>query len=134
MLGQWKLTVYLFGQVDGISLPILAEALAQAKAARAHVLQEMAKCSPGPRKALGPHAPHIQRVRIDTSQVAPHTSQLRLRLCSIKYGIKYVNLRHRPLHCRLGRLLALEAKQSAAFAKSLGAAACKYVQFGTQGP
>ncbi|GBF90656.1 polyribonucleotide nucleotidyltransferase [Raphidocelis subcapitata] len=52
-------------KVEGITLAILAAALKQAAAGRAHILQEMAACAPPPRRALSPHAPVISMLRID---------------------------------------------------------------------
>lgn len=60
----------LYLQVEGVSLQIMEEALTQAKAGRQHILNEMAECSPPPRAALGPHAPHIERISIDPSQAS----------------------------------------------------------------
>lgn len=50
-------------KVEGITLPIMAEALSAAAAGRAHILKEMARCAPPPRGALSPYAPRILQVR-----------------------------------------------------------------------
>jgi len=55
-------------KVEGITPPILAAALAQAKAGRAHILGEMMRCSPPPRRALSAHAPAVVAGRIDPSR------------------------------------------------------------------
>lgn len=49
-------------KVEGITLPIMAEALSAAAAGRAHILREMARCAPPPRGALSPYAPRILQV------------------------------------------------------------------------
>ena len=59
----------MLSQVEGISLEIMAEALAQARLARQHVLKEMAKCSPPPRRELGPYTSRIARININPTMV-----------------------------------------------------------------
>ena len=58
-------------QVEGISLEVMAEALAQAKLGRQHILGEMARAAPPPRGTLGPYTPRVQRIQVDPSQVSP---------------------------------------------------------------
>nr|DAD29142.1 TPA_asm: hypothetical protein HUJ06_030610 [Nelumbo nucifera] len=52
-------------KVGGITLPIMKEALLQAKDGRKHVLDEMLKCSPPPSMKLSKYAPliHIMKVK-----------------------------------------------------------------------
>ncbi|KAG5556196.1 hypothetical protein RHGRI_006724 [Rhododendron griersonianum] len=52
-------------KVGGITLPIMKQALLQAKNGRKHILGEMAKCSPPPSKRLSVYAPliHIMKVK-----------------------------------------------------------------------
>ncbi len=50
-------------KVEGITLDIMQRALAAAGAGRRHILGEMAKCSPAPRRALSPYAPRLLQVR-----------------------------------------------------------------------
>ncbi|SNS85277.1 polyribonucleotide nucleotidyltransferase [Ekhidna lutea] len=52
-------------KVDGLSYDVLAEALAQAKKGRLHILGEMAKSITEPRKELKSHAPRMEQLRID---------------------------------------------------------------------
>ncbi|KAK2362469.1 Purine nucleoside phosphorylase [Trifolium repens] len=54
-------------KVGGITLPIMEEALLQAREGRTHILGEMMKCSPPPAKRLSKYAPliHIMKVRAD---------------------------------------------------------------------
>ena len=56
-------------KVEGITLEILGAALRQAGKGRAHILGEMARCSPAPRRALSPHAPVISFVRVDRDKI-----------------------------------------------------------------
>ncbi|GAB4816012.1 hypothetical protein N2152v2_003058 [Parachlorella kessleri] len=56
-------------KVEGITLPIMAKALEQAREGRRHILAEMAKCSPPPRGLLSRHAPRILRVAIPQDKV-----------------------------------------------------------------
>ncbi|XVE62495.1 hypothetical protein DITRI_Ditri06bG0122400 [Diplodiscus trichospermus] len=51
-------------KVGGITLPVMKEALLQARDGRRHVLAEMLKCSPPPAKRLSKYAPliHIMKV------------------------------------------------------------------------
>lgn len=52
-------------KVAGITLPIMRNALLQARDGRKRILVEMAKCSPPPSKSLSKHAPliHVMKVR-----------------------------------------------------------------------
>ncbi|MEQ6166183.1 MULTISPECIES: polyribonucleotide nucleotidyltransferase [unclassified Ekhidna] len=52
-------------KVDGLSYDVLAEALAQAKKGRLHILGEMAKAITEPRTELKSHAPRMEQLRID---------------------------------------------------------------------
>jgi hypothetical protein len=63
--------------VEGITLPILSEALAAARAGREHVLREMGRCSPPPRRALAPFAPRVIRFQVRLNEVK-EGSQLKL--------------------------------------------------------
>lgn len=49
-------------KVEGITLDIMQRALAAAGEGRRHILGEMAKCSPAPRRALSPYAPRLLQV------------------------------------------------------------------------
>lgn len=52
-------------KVGGITLPIMKQALLQAKDGRKHILAEMSKCSPPPSRKLSKHAPliHVMKVK-----------------------------------------------------------------------
>ncbi|MBT3301466.1 MAG: polyribonucleotide nucleotidyltransferase [Bacteroidetes bacterium] len=52
-------------KVDGLSYEILAEALAQAKAGRLHILEEMKKAITEPRADYKPHVPRIEKLIVD---------------------------------------------------------------------
>ena len=51
-------------QVEGITLAIMRQALSQARTGIKHILGEMDKCQPAPRRALSPHAPAIARCEV----------------------------------------------------------------------
>ncbi|XP_057539754.1 probable polyribonucleotide nucleotidyltransferase 1, chloroplastic [Amaranthus tricolor] len=54
-------------KVGGITLPVMKQALLQAKDGRKRILAEMSKCSPPPSKELSKYAPliHVMKVRPD---------------------------------------------------------------------
>ncbi|CAL5228653.1 g11822 [Coccomyxa viridis] len=56
-------------KVEGITVEILAEALKHARTARQHILGEMDRCMPAPRRALADNAPRIQLVTVDPEKV-----------------------------------------------------------------
>jgi polyribonucleotide nucleotidyltransferase len=57
-------------KVEGITIPVLREALEAAKKARAHILGEMEKrCDPPPRGAISAHAPQILTLRVEPSKI-----------------------------------------------------------------
>ncbi|CAL8470982.1 g10524 [Coccomyxa elongata] len=56
-------------KVEGITLDVLASALAEARKARQHILAEMTCCKPPPRGALAPNAPRIRRFTVDTDKL-----------------------------------------------------------------
>lgn len=51
-------------KVDGLSYEILANALAQAKAGRMHILDKIEEAQPAARPDMKPHAPRIETLRI----------------------------------------------------------------------
>ena len=56
-------------QVEGITLDVLRAALEQAKQGRRHILGEMHKCSPPPRKELSPAVPRIVVFAVQPDQI-----------------------------------------------------------------
>lgn len=56
-------------KVDGIAIPILAEALAQAKKAREEILSVIVQAIPAPRETISPNAPKIIGLKIKTDQI-----------------------------------------------------------------
>ncbi|KAF7147861.1 hypothetical protein RHSIM_Rhsim03G0049500 [Rhododendron simsii] len=56
-------------KVGGITLPIMKQALLQAKNGRKHILGEMAKCSPPPSKRLSVYAPLIHVMKVKPEKV-----------------------------------------------------------------
>lgn len=55
--------------MEGITLEVLKEALAQAKSGRQHILEQMQACEPAPRGALSAYAPRIRRFQIDPDKI-----------------------------------------------------------------
>jgi polyribonucleotide nucleotidyltransferase len=56
-------------KVDGLSYEVLAQALAQAKRGRLHILDEMAKAMTEPREDYKPHAPRTVSIQIPTELI-----------------------------------------------------------------
>ena len=56
-------------KISGVTFEILRDALTQAHAARTFILAEMAKVIEAPRESLSVHAPRIEKVKIDPSQI-----------------------------------------------------------------
>lgn len=52
-------------KVDGLSMDVMRQALAQARRGRMHILDAMYKCIEAPREELKPHAPRIEQMNID---------------------------------------------------------------------
>ncbi len=56
-------------KVKGISRDIFAKALRQAREGRMHILREMLKAMPGPRKDISKHAPRLLSLRIPVEKI-----------------------------------------------------------------
>jgi polyribonucleotide nucleotidyltransferase len=56
-------------KITGVTFEILRDALAQAKAGRAHILGIMNAAIPGPRDQLSPWAPRITAIKIDPEKI-----------------------------------------------------------------
>ena len=52
-------------KVDGLSMDIMRQALAQAKKGRMHILDAMYTCMPNAREDVKPHAPRMVKINID---------------------------------------------------------------------
>lgn len=52
-------------KVDGLSMDVMRQALAQARRGRLHILDAMYECIEAPRAELKPHAPRIEQMIID---------------------------------------------------------------------
>lgn len=52
-------------KVDGLSMDVMREALAQAKQGRMQILDAMYECMPAPRPEVKPHAPRMEKLFID---------------------------------------------------------------------
>lgn len=59
----------MLAQVEGITVEILGEALKHARAARRHILGQMERCAPAPRRALADNAPRIKILTIDPEKI-----------------------------------------------------------------
>jgi polyribonucleotide nucleotidyltransferase len=56
-------------KITGVTVEILRDALAQAKAGRVHILGVMAETLPAPREELSPWAPRITAIKIDPERI-----------------------------------------------------------------
>lgn len=56
-------------KVEGITLPIMKEALYQAKEGRIHILNKMLEACPKPREEISAHAPRIETLMIKPSKI-----------------------------------------------------------------
>ena len=56
-------------KIDGITIPMLTEAVAQAKAARMQILDVMAAVLPAPRAELSPYAPRVYVLHINPDKI-----------------------------------------------------------------
>ncbi|KAB2631667.1 polyribonucleotide nucleotidyltransferase 1 [Pyrus ussuriensis x Pyrus communis] len=56
-------------KVSGITLPVMREALLQAKDGRKHIIAEMLKCSPPPSRSLSMYAPLIHIMKVNPEKV-----------------------------------------------------------------
>jgi polyribonucleotide nucleotidyltransferase len=56
-------------KVDGLSMDVMRQALAQAKEGRLHILEAMYNCIPEARAELKPHAPRMERMIIDQEYI-----------------------------------------------------------------
>jgi polyribonucleotide nucleotidyltransferase len=56
-------------KVDGLSMDIMTQALAQARDGRLHILDAMYECTPAFRPELKPHTPRIEQLIIDTEYI-----------------------------------------------------------------
>lgn len=57
-------------KIEGITLEIMRDALAQAKEGRIHILKKMLEALPKPRKEMSVYAPRIETVKINPSKIA----------------------------------------------------------------
>jgi len=85
-------------QVEGITLEVLAAALAQAGDARRHILQQMARCAPPPRGELAPCAPRIVRFNIDPTRIGYMIGAggKNIRALQAAPGIENISVRRAP--------------------------------------
>jgi polyribonucleotide nucleotidyltransferase len=56
-------------KVDGLSMDIMRQALAQARAGRLHILDAMYACIPAAREDVKPHAPRMVKITIDKEYI-----------------------------------------------------------------
>ncbi|MBS1512202.1 MAG: polyribonucleotide nucleotidyltransferase [Bacteroidetes bacterium] len=56
-------------KVDGLSMDIMRQALAQARAGRLHILDAMYNCIEAPRPDVKPHAPRMVKITIDKEYI-----------------------------------------------------------------
>jgi polyribonucleotide nucleotidyltransferase len=56
-------------KVDGLSMDVMRQALAQAKKGRMHILEAMYSCTPAAREEVKPHAPRMVKIIIDKEYI-----------------------------------------------------------------
>jgi polyribonucleotide nucleotidyltransferase len=56
-------------KVDGLSMDVMRQALAQAKQGRMHILEAMYACTPNAREEVKPHAPRMVKIIIDKEYI-----------------------------------------------------------------
>ena len=56
-------------KVHGLPVDILAQAIEQSKAGRAHILEHMLSVLPQPRQALSPYTPRIEKIKINPDKI-----------------------------------------------------------------
>jgi len=56
-------------KVDGLSMDVMRQALAQAKKGRMHILEAMYACMPAAREEVKPHAPRMVKIIIDKEYI-----------------------------------------------------------------
>ena len=56
-------------KVDGLSMDVMRQALAQAKKGRMHILEAMYACTPNAREEVKPHAPRMVKIIIDKEYI-----------------------------------------------------------------
>ncbi|MBL0182927.1 MAG: polyribonucleotide nucleotidyltransferase [Chitinophagaceae bacterium] len=56
-------------KVDGLSMDVMRQALAQAKKGRMHILEAMYACTEAPRPDVKPHAPRMVKITIDKEYI-----------------------------------------------------------------
>ncbi len=56
-------------KVDGLSMDVMRQALAQAKKGRMHILEAMYACTPAARAEVKPHAPRMVKIIIDKEYI-----------------------------------------------------------------
>jgi len=56
-------------KVDGLSMDVMRQALAQAKKGRMHILDAMYSCTEAPRPDVKPHAPRMVKITIDKEYI-----------------------------------------------------------------
>ena len=56
-------------KVDGLSMDVMRQALAQAKKGRMHILDAMHQCTLAPRADVKPHAPRMVKINIDKEYI-----------------------------------------------------------------
>ena len=56
-------------KVHGLPVAILAQAIEQSRAGRAHILQHLVSILPAPREKLSPYAPRIEKIKINPEKI-----------------------------------------------------------------
>ncbi|KAM7500051.1 hypothetical protein LguiA_024465 [Lonicera macranthoides] len=82
-------------KVGGITLPIMEQALLQAKDGRKHILAEMSKCSPPPSERLSKYAPliHVMKVKPEKVNLIIGAGGKKVRSIIEDTGVDYIDTR-----------------------------------------
>ncbi|XP_057506945.1 probable polyribonucleotide nucleotidyltransferase 1, chloroplastic isoform X2 [Actinidia eriantha] len=80
-------------KVGGITLPIMKQALLQARNGRRHILDEMSKCSPPPSKMLSKYAPliHVMKVKPEKINLIIGSGGKKVKSIIEETGVEYID-------------------------------------------
>ncbi|PSS01683.1 Polyribonucleotide nucleotidyltransferase [Actinidia chinensis var. chinensis] len=80
-------------KVGGITLPIMKQALLQARNGRKHILGEMSKCSPPPSKMLSKYAPliHVMKVKPEKINLIIGSGGKKVKSIIEETGVEYID-------------------------------------------
>lgn len=103
-----------YTQVEGITLEVLKEALAQAKVGRQHILEQMQACDPAPARSLSPYAPRIRRFNIDPEKIGQviGSGGRNIKMLQAAAACDEITVSHSQLRTSLAKLVFLSIEFS----------------------